>query len=87
MAEVGIDLGAHTSKTLERFVAEPWDVVVRVCDSASERCPLLPGAAVRLHWSFDDPSSAPGPEEARLAVFRRVRDEIGARIHRWLAGL
>jgi arsenate reductase len=85
MAEVGIDLGSHTSKTLDRFVAEPWDLVVTVCDAASERCPLFPGAAARLHWSFEDPSSAPGSEEERLAVFRRVRDAIGARIRRWLA--
>lgn len=85
MAEVGIDLSGHASKILDRFLGEPWDHVVTVCDSAAERCPVFPGAFERLHWSFPDPSQATGSEEERLAVFRRVRDEIGARIRAWLA--
>jgi arsenate reductase len=85
MDEVGIDLRSHTSKTLDRFLAEPWDYVITVCDSANERCPLFPGRATRIHWSFDDPSAAPGSEEARLATFRRVREAIHARLTRWLA--
>jgi arsenate reductase len=80
MAEVGIDISAQRSKTLERFVDEPWDYVVTVCDSAHEACPLFPRATARMHWSFDDPSSARGSDEERLAVFRRVRDEIKARL-------
>jgi len=84
MAESGIDLGAHTSKTLDRFLGEPWDHVITVCDSANEACPVFPGAAERLHWSFDDPSASRGTEAERLAVFRRVRDEINARIEAWL---
>ena len=76
MDEVGIDLRAHTSKTLDRFLSEQWDYVITVCDSANERCPLFPGAATRLHWSFDDPSAVTGAEAERLAGFRRVRDEI-----------
>jgi arsenate reductase len=84
MDEVGIDLRAHTSKTLDRFLGEPWDYVITVCDSANERCPLFPGAASRLHWSFDDPSAVTGAEDERLAGFRRVRDEIRARLRQWL---
>ena len=84
MAEEGIDLAGHTSKTLDGFLRDRWDHVVTVCDSAHEACPVFPGAAERLHWSFDDPSSAGGTETERLAVFRRVRDEIRARIERWL---
>jgi arsenate reductase len=80
MDELGIDIRSHTSKTLDRFLAERWDFVVTVCDSANERCPVFPGAATRLHWSFEDPSAAAGDEEQRLAVFRRVRDEIAARL-------
>ena len=87
MAEVGIDIAGHASKTLDRFLAEPWDWVVTVCDAANERCPVFPARTARLHWSFDDPSRAGGSEEERLAVFRRVRDEIGARLRAWLAGL
>ena len=86
MAEVGVDLAGHASKRLDRFLDEPWDWVITVCDSANERCPVFPGGARRLHWSFDDPSRAEGTEEERAAVFRRVRDEIRARLEAWLAG-
>jgi arsenate reductase len=85
MAEVGIDLGGHRSKTLDRFLDEPWDYVVTVCDSAHERCPVFPRSARRLHWSFEDPSRAAGSDEERLQVFRRIRDEISARLRAWLA--
>jgi len=85
MDEVGIDLRGHRSKTLEPFLREPWDYVITVCDDASERCPVFPGRATRVHWSFEDPSAALGEEEARLAVFRRVRDAIVARLRAWLA--
>ena len=85
MSELGIDLSGHSSKTLDRFLPEPWDYVITVCDSASERCPVFPGRAIRLHWSFEDPSAAAGTEEERLAVFRRVRDAIADRLRGWLA--
>jgi len=85
MAEVDIDLGSHVSKTLDALLDEPWDYVITVCDSASERCPVFPGRTTRLHWSFDDPSAAEGREEGRLAVFRRVRDQIRASLEAWLA--
>ena len=85
MDEVGIDLRAHTSKTLDAFVGERWDYVITVCDSANERCPLFPGATDRVHWSFDDPSQARGTPDERLAVFRRVRDEIAGRLRAWLS--
>ena len=84
MEEVGIDLRAHASKTLDGFLDDKWDYVITVCDSASERCPLFPGAAARVHWSFDDPSAVQGSEEERLAAFRRVRDAIRARLAKWL---
>jgi arsenate reductase len=85
MSELGIDLSGHSSKTLDRFLAEPWDYVITVCDSANERCPIFPGRATRLHWSFEDPSAAVGTEDDRVAVFRRVRDAIAARLRGWLA--
>ena len=85
MAEIGVDLRGHTSKTLDRFLGERWDYVITVCDNANESCPVFPGPVTRLHWSFDDPSAAAGGDEQRLAVFRRVRDEIRARIDAWLA--
>jgi arsenate reductase (thioredoxin) len=84
MAENHIDLGGHTSKTLDRFLHEPWDYVITVCDSANESCPIFPGAVTRLHWSFPDPSRATGTEAEKLAVFRQVRDAIAARLTEWL---
>jgi len=86
MAEVGIDLSGHVSKTLDRFLGQPWDYVITVCDSANERCPVFPASTTRVHWSFDDPSRAAGTEEERFLVFRRVRDEIASRLSAWLAG-
>ncbi len=85
MAEVGISLAGHTSKTWDRFVDQPWDYVITVCDSANERCPVFPARTTRIHWSFDDPSRATGTEEERLGTFRRIRDEIRARLGAWLA--
>ncbi len=85
MAELGIDLRGHRAKTVETLLGEPWDVVITVCDSANERCPVFPGLTTRLHWSFEDPSAATGSEDERLAVFRRVRDAIDARLRHWVA--
>ena len=80
MAEVGMDISQQESKTLERYLGEPFGYVITVCDDANEACPIFPGAKERLHWSFPDPSRATGTEEERLKVFRAVRDEIRARI-------
>ena len=86
MAEVGVDISVQESKTLERYLREPFDLVVTVCDDANEACPLFPGARERLHWSFPDPSAAAGGYEERLQAFRRVRDDITARIEGELIG-
>ena len=80
MAELGIDISGHESKTLARFLAQPFDAVITVCDAAAEACPVFRGAKRQLHWSFSDPSKATGSEEEQLAVYRRVRDAIRARI-------
>jgi len=86
MAEIGVDISSQESKTLHRYLGEAFDYVITVCDAANEACPAFPGAGRRLHWSFEDPSAASGPEEERLAAFRRVRDGIGERIRRELLG-
>jgi len=80
MEEIGVDISDQESKTLDRHIKEPFDYVITVCDDANEVCPFFPGAANRLHWSFEDPSKAEGTEEERLAVFRSVRDQIRKRI-------
>jgi len=84
MAERDIDLSGHTSKIYDALLKEHWDYLITVCDDANERCPFVPGQVKRLHWSFEDPSRAPGSEAARLAVFRRVRDQIQQRLGEWL---
>lgn len=76
MAELGIDISGQESKTLERYLGEPFDYVVTVCDAANDSCPAFPGSAKRLHWSLPDPSAAKGGDEERLAVFRSVRDRL-----------
>jgi arsenate reductase (thioredoxin) len=85
MNEIGIDISGQESKTLARYLGQPFDYVITVCDEANEACPAFPGAKNRLHWSLEDPSRADGSEEERLAVFRRVREEIRERIEQQFA--
>jgi arsenate reductase len=85
MEEIGIDISGQESKTLARYLGQPFDYVITVCDEANEACPVFPGAKNRLHWSLEDPSRADGSEEERLAVFRRVREEIRERIEQHFA--
>jgi len=80
MQEVGIDISGQISKSLDLFLNDRFDAVVTVCDRAKESCPIFPGDAERIHWSFDDPAEAAGTEEERMKVFRRVRDEIRLKI-------
>jgi arsenate reductase len=80
MRELNIDISGHRSKTLEPFLDESFDWLITVCDQAAEACPTLPGVDRRLHWSVPDPSVAEGDEEARLAAFRRARDDLAGRI-------
>jgi Low molecular weight phosphotyrosine protein phosphatase len=75
MAEIGIDISNHRSRSVDEFVGQDLDCVITVCGNANETCPVFPGAVKRLHWPFDDPAVAEG-----VAAFRRVRDQIHARI-------
>jgi|SRR6185369_8287833 len=76
MREIGIDISRYRSKSVDEFVNQNFDFVITVCDNANEQCPVFPGQVKRIHWSFDDPAAARGEDDARLSVFRRVRDEI-----------
>lgn len=87
MHEIGIDISGHRSKSVDEFSGEEFDYVITVCDNANEQCPVFPGNTKRIHWSFDDPASAKGDESARLAVFRKVRDEILNRLRLFSAAI
>ena len=86
MREIGIDISGHRSKSIDEFVGQSFDYVITVCDNAKENCPLFPADTKRIHWSFDDPAAAEGDLVARLAVFRRVRDEIRERLQGFISG-
>jgi len=77
MRELGIDISGHRSKNVEELEGLQFDYVITVCDHARETCPVFFGAAKQVHQSFDDPP-APlvGTEEERMAIFRRVRNEL-----------
>ena len=76
MDELGIDISGQESKTLKRYLGQPFDYVITVCDAANEACPFFPGARQRLHWSLPDPAAAEGAEEDRLEVYRSVSDRL-----------
>jgi len=76
MAEAGFDISGKASKSIDLFTDEHFDDVVTLCDAAAESCPYFPHADLITHRAFEDPAAVQGTEEERLAVFRRVRDEI-----------
>ena len=84
LAEIGVDISGHRSKSVDEFASQPLDLVITVCDNAKESCPVFPGGTRRLHWPFEDPAHVEGSEEERKAAFRRVRDQIKARISAFL---
>jgi arsenate reductase len=84
MEEIGIDISQQTSKSMKEFLNESFDYIITLCDEAAMSCPNFPGQGKRLHWPFEDPAAAIGTIEERLAVFRRVRDEIKTKIEKFL---
>lgn len=80
MAEIGIDISAHWSKSVDGFLNHEFSYIVTVCDNAKENCPYFPGQSERVHWSFEDPAAVEGGEETRLDAFRRIRDQIKSRV-------
>jgi arsenate reductase len=86
MAEIGIDISGHASKGLNDFLHQNVETVITVCGNANQACPVFPGQVNRHHWPFEDPAHAEGTEEQKLAVFRRVRDEIRRVFEAYAAG-
>jgi arsenate reductase (thioredoxin) len=86
MKEIGIDISSHRSKHLDEFLKQPVETVITVCGNADQVCPVFPGQVNRHHWGFYDPAKAEGTTEEKLAVFRRVRDEITLVFEAYAAG-
>ena len=83
MHEIDLDISRNESKSINDFlppIGLPPDVVISVCSGAEKSCPMFPGRVERKHWPFDDPAHATGTDEEQMAVFRRVRNEIQARL-------
>ena len=78
MREVGVDISWHRSKNVAELDGQRFEYVITVCDNARETCPIFFGTAKKLHHNFDDPAAYFGSDNERLAVFRRVRDELRA---------
>jgi len=85
MSELGVDISNHRSKPVDEFAGRNFDYIITVCNHARDTCPVFPGHGERLHWPIEDPASATGSDEQRRAAFRKARDEIRARILRWVA--
>jgi arsenate reductase (thioredoxin) len=80
MSEIGIDISGYRSKNVTEYLGQHFSIVITVCDNAKEHCPIFPAPSIREHWPFEDPAEATGTHEERLKVFRKVRDQIAARV-------
>ena len=86
MKEIGIDISGKTTQSVfDVFKSgQFFPYVITVCDETSaDRCPIFPGVAKRLHWSFADPAGLTGSKEQRLEGTRKIRDQIRTRIEMW----
>ncbi|TAK20641.1 MAG: ABC transporter permease subunit [Chloroflexota bacterium] len=84
MAQHGIDISGQMPKMTYQFVGQPWDYVITTCDESRQACPIFPGETKRIHWRFDDPSAAPGSDDEKERVFRRVAGEIERRVREFI---
>jgi len=82
MREAGIDISSHKPTPVGKYLKEPWDFVITVCDNARETCPVFTGTVKnRIHIGFEDPWLATGTEEYVMGVYRKVRDGIKERFY------
>ena len=82
-----IDIRQQRSKHLREYLQKPFDYVLTVCDQAAETCPVFPGPAQRIHWSFPDPAAVDGDDAAKLNAFVQVRDDLESTLRDWAAGI
>ena len=87
MKNRGIDITAHTSDSLEKYLNQEFDYVITVCDKAAETCPVFPGKAERIHWGFPDPAGVEGDDDVILASFIEVRDGLEEKLSEWVEAL
>lgn len=85
MAEIGVDISANTSDTIDQALLNQMDYAITLCGDAEERCPLTPSTVRKLHIPFPDPAKATGTEEEIMEQFRSVRDSIAKRLEEFLA--
>ncbi len=85
MGEIGIDISGQHSKDVAQYWGQGVRYVITVCDNAKEACPIFPGAIWNLHWPIEDPGTTQSSDGERLAVFRRVRDDIERRVQEFVA--
>jgi arsenate reductase len=84
MREIGIDISGQYSKSLDKFIGQPFEYVITVCDNANQHCPIFPGAKQRIHWSVEDPAAVGGTEEARLEAFRAACNDLRSRLSKFI---
>jgi len=84
LAEIGIDISDAQSKSAEQFLDQTFDVVVTVCDSAAQDCPMWSGAKRIEHWPIEDPTWGDGNGPQRFAA---TRDNLKMRIEELIATL
>ena len=85
MSERGIDISKHISDSIERYLHQSFDYVITVCDKAAETCPVFPGKAERIHWSFPDPAAVAGDDAEVLASFIQVRNGLEEKLAGFIA--
>jgi len=86
MREKGIDISGHISESVAKYINQPFDYVITVCDNAKKRCPFFPSVAERLHWGFEDPAEFTGSKETVKELFRNLRNKIEKTIINFLDG-
>ena len=86
MHEIGINISAHRSKSVDEFAGQDFAFVITACDNAKENCPFFPAKTKRIHWSIEDPAAVQGPDEERLTAFRRIRDELRMKLGEFARG-
>ena len=80
MAAMHIDISTNSSKSLDVYLNQPWNLIITVCDNAKEACPIFPGQPVTAHWGFEDPAKFEGTDEEKRRYFTQVAMQIEWRI-------